>query len=100
MQRSRVGSLIAAGVIAVGTMMTLTAPTATAMPRADSLIRNSCKANGGSFWSYTADGEIGLTGYICQFVYQGVTYRDVYNSQAQLDMTCEWTGRKYRNCNG
>jgi hypothetical protein len=98
MQRSHLGSLIAAGAIALGTMMTLTAPSAIAMPREAVEARGACTGGGGSFWSVTDAGATGISGYICQWRHAGITYRNLYNSRAELGATCEWVNRSYRNC--
>jgi hypothetical protein len=93
MQRSHLVPLIAAGAIALGTMMTLTAPSATAMPRSE--IQGHCNQVGGSFWT---DSAANGGGYICQYRLQSVQYRDLYNHAGEFGMTCEWNGRSYRNC--
>jgi hypothetical protein len=93
---SRLGSLIAAAAIAVGTMMTLTAPDADAMPARE--IESGCKQAGGSFWR-TYDPEFGFTGYICQYKsIAGTVYRDLYNGTGDYGATCKYAGGKYSDC--
>jgi len=47
--RGRLGSLIAAGAIAVGAMMTVTAPAAHPKPISEKTIKSDCKSAGGTY---------------------------------------------------
>lgn len=53
MKHIRLGSLIAAGAIAVGTMLTITAPATQAQRLSENTIKSECKAAGGSYSTET-----------------------------------------------
>ncbi len=95
MKRSHLGSLIASGAIAVGTMMTLTAPSATAMPRES--ISRGCAQMGGSF-SVDYDGGF-FSGYSCRVTNPASTgYVYLYNTEGEFGGKCVLTRGRLGKC--
>jgi hypothetical protein len=76
MQRSRFGSIFAVGAVAVGALLTQTAPIAYAQPIGERTIKSECQSAGGSYQSWTAS-----TNRYSTCTYSGMggdRYRDFY----------------------
>jgi hypothetical protein len=57
MKHTSIAALIAAGTIAFGALMTVTAPTVLAKPIAEKTIRSQCKADRGDYSTYVYQGH-------------------------------------------